>query len=157
MTWSVISGGGTINSSGLYTAPSTAGTATVQAAGGGFTKTTSVTIKVGAPTVANPASASPSPATGTTVNLSVLGAYAAGENSLTYTWATTGTPPAPVTFTINGSNTAKNTVAIFTKAGVLQLPSNNRRPDRPKRHQQRQRDGESDAYHNHRQSLRRLT
>jgi len=95
MTWSVISGGGTINSSGLYTAPSAAGSATVQAAGGGFTKTTSVTIKVGAPTVAQPASAWPSPATGTTVNLSVLGAYAAGEERLTYTWVSTGTPPAP--------------------------------------------------------------
>ena len=69
------------------------------------------------PTVATAASASPSPATGTTCNLSVLGADPAGESTLTYTWATTGTPPAAVAFSLNGSNAAKNTQATFSKAG----------------------------------------
>jgi aryl-phospho-beta-D-glucosidase BglC (GH1 family) len=70
------------------------------------------------PTVATPATASPTPVTGKSANLSVLGADAAGESSLSYTWATTGTPPASVSFSSNGSNAAKNTTATFTKAGV---------------------------------------
>jgi hypothetical protein len=39
----------------------------------------------GAPTIATPAAASPSPVTGTTTALSVLGADAAGESHITYT------------------------------------------------------------------------
>jgi subtilisin family serine protease len=70
-----------------------------------------------APTVATAAAASPSPATGTTTALSVLGADDGGEPALTYTWSTTGTPPAAVTFSANGTNAAKNTTATFTKAG----------------------------------------
>src|SRR5262249_7308718 len=50
-------------------------------------------------------------------NLSVLGADDGGEANLTYTWATTGTPPAAVSFSGNGTNAAKNTTATFTKAG----------------------------------------
>ncbi len=71
-----------------------------------------------APTIANPATASPSPVTGTTTALTVLGADANGEATLTYTWITTGTPPAPVTFSANGSNAAKNTTATFTRIGT---------------------------------------
>ena len=70
------------------------------------------------PTVAVPASASPTPVTGTTTSLSVLGADDGGEANLTYTWSLVGTPPAAVTFSANGTNAAKNTTAIFTKAGV---------------------------------------
>ena len=68
------------------------------------------------PTVATAASASPSPVTGTTTGLSVLGADDLGESNLTYTWAASG--PAAVTFSANGTNAAKNTVAAFTQAGV---------------------------------------
>ncbi len=74
-----------------------------------------------APTVPIPALASPSPVSGTTSNLSVLGADDAGEANLTYFWATTGTPPAPVTFSSNGQNGSKNTVATFTKSGSYSL------------------------------------
>ena len=42
----------------------------------------------------------------------------AAKSNLTYTWATTGTPPAAVTFSANGTNAAKNTTATFTKAGT---------------------------------------
>ena len=42
----------------------------------------------------------------------------AAISNLTYTWTTTGTPPAPVVFSVNGTNAAKNTTAIFTKAGA---------------------------------------
>src|SRR3989441_4759452 len=69
------------------------------------------------PTVAAPASATPNPVTATTTNLSVLGADNGGEANLVYTWATTGTPPAPVTFSANGTNAARNAIATFTKAG----------------------------------------
>ena len=47
----------------------------------------------------------------------MLGAYDLGESDLTYTWSTTGTPPAAVNFSANGSNAAKNTTATFTEAG----------------------------------------
>lgn len=69
------------------------------------------------PTVVTPASATPSVVTGKSVDLSVLGADSAGESSLTYSWATTGTTPAPVSFSVNGTNAAKNTVATFSAAG----------------------------------------
>ena len=67
--------------------------------------------------MAVPAAASPNTVTGTTCNLSALGADDAGESNLTYTWSTTGTPPAAVSFSTNGSNAAKNTTATFTAAG----------------------------------------
>ncbi len=69
------------------------------------------------PTVATPATASASTVTGKSVNLSVLGADAGGAANLTYTWTTTGSPPAPVSFSVNGSKAASNTVATFTRAG----------------------------------------
>ena len=69
------------------------------------------------PAIATPASASPSRVTGTTCQLSVLGADDGGEANLTYTWSLTGTPPAPVTFSANGSNAAKVTTATFSSAG----------------------------------------
>lgn len=71
-----------------------------------------------APTVAVAAAASPGTVTATTTLLTVTGADDGGEASLTYTWATTGTPPAGVTFSANASNAAKSTTATFTKAGT---------------------------------------
>ncbi len=47
------------------------------------------------PIVAHAASANPSPVTGTTTSLSVLGADAAGAAVLTYTWAVTSALPVP--------------------------------------------------------------
>ena len=69
------------------------------------------------PTIATAASATPNPVTSSTTALSVLGADDKGEVNLIYTWATTGTPPAAVTFSVNGTNAAKNSTATFTKAG----------------------------------------
>jgi hypothetical protein len=68
------------------------------------------------PTVATPAAASPSTVTGTTTNLSVLGADDGGEANLTYSWTSTG--PATVNFSINGTNAAKDTTATFTAPGT---------------------------------------
>lgn len=74
------------------------------------------------PTVATPAAANPSPVViGSTTSLSVLGADDGGENSLTYTWVALGSPPGPVTFSVNGSNAAKNTVATFFVNGTYNL------------------------------------
>ena len=70
------------------------------------------------PTIASAASATPNPVTGISTNLSVLGASSGGEASLTYFWQTTGTPPAPVNFSINGNNASKNTTATFAAAGT---------------------------------------
>jgi hypothetical protein len=71
-----------------------------------------------APAVAVAAAATPNPATHGSAALSVIGADNAGEANLLYTWAVTGTPPAPVVFGANGTNAAKNTSATFSKAGA---------------------------------------
>lgn len=68
-----------------------------------------------APTIATAASATPSPVS--TVGLSALGTDDGGESNLKYTWTTTGTSPAAVSFSANGSNAAKSTTATFAKAG----------------------------------------
>jgi hypothetical protein len=70
-----------------------------------------------APAVATGASASPSLLTDKTTSLSVLGADDGGGANIVYTWAISGTPPASVTFIANGTNAAKTTTAMFTKAG----------------------------------------
>ena len=70
-----------------------------------------------APTVATAAQASPSTVTGVSTDLSVLGADAGGAANLTYTWSTTAAP-APVTFSVNGTNAAQDTVATFSAAGT---------------------------------------
>jgi hypothetical protein len=72
-----------------------------------------------APTIAQPASASPNPVTGTTANLSALGADDGGEANLTYTWQATIVPSgASPVFSANGTNAAKNTVVTFNRAGA---------------------------------------
>jgi hypothetical protein len=118
-SWAV-SGGGAISAGGLFTAGATAGGPySVTATAGSQSGTGSITVTApnSPPTVATAAAATPSPVAGTTTNLSVLGADDGGEAALTYTWATTGTPPAVVSFSVNGTNGAKNCVATFTKAG----------------------------------------
>jgi hypothetical protein len=117
-TW-IVSGGGTIGAGGLFTATTVGGPFTVTASSGAINGTAQVTVTAAnqPPTVATPAAANPSPTLGTTTALSVLGADDGGEAALTYTWSTTGSPPAAVTFSANGTNAAKNAVATFTKAG----------------------------------------
>jgi hypothetical protein len=70
-----------------------------------------------APTVKTQAKATPNPVTGKTTVLSVLGDDDQGEGNLSYTWTTTGTPPAAVSFSSNGNNGAKQTTATFSKLG----------------------------------------
>ena len=85
------------------------------------TATVTITVINAPPTVATAAAATSNPVTATTTALSVLGANDCGESNLTYTWATTGTPPAAVTFSANNSNAAKVSTATFTKAGSYVL------------------------------------
>jgi len=117
--WSITGGPGSIDNSGLYTAPYASGGATIHAASGSITKAASVTIVNAPPTVAIAAGAAPNPADGTTSFLSVLGADDAGESNITYTWSAIG--PDAVIFNVNGSNAAKNSTATFSKAGSYTL------------------------------------
>jgi hypothetical protein len=57
----------------------------------------------------------------TTAVLSVGAADNEGAEGLTYTWSAAGDPPAPVSFSPNGTNSASETTATFTMAGVYQL------------------------------------
>ncbi len=72
----------------------------------------------GGPTITQAASASPSPVMGVSTTLSVGATDPSGTSGLTYTWATTGTPPAPVHFSVDGTNAAHSVVATFSKAGT---------------------------------------
>ena len=69
------------------------------------------------PTITKAAAAAPSPVTGTTTVLSVTATDPSGNSGLTYTWAAMGTPPAPVTYSANGTNAAQSVTATFSKAG----------------------------------------
>jgi autotransporter-associated beta strand protein len=79
---------------------------------------TDVAVSNLAPTVATAASAA-SIVPGTTTPLAVLGADDHGESNLDYRWTAQG--PAAVTFSVNGTNAAKSSVATFTKAGAYTL------------------------------------
>ncbi len=118
--WSIASGGGAVTSAGLYTAPGSGvtGPVSLAATSGAVHGNASIQVVNATPTVAAPASASPATVTAATTTLSVLGADDGGESNLSYRWATTGMPPAAVSFSANGTNAAKNTVATFTKAGA---------------------------------------
>jgi hypothetical protein len=117
VTWTV-SGGGSIGTTGLFTAGTTAGGPyTVTATTGSLNATSTVTVTApnNAPTIATSATATPNPVTGTTATLGVLGADDGGEAALSYTWSATG--PATVSYSVNGTNAAKSSIATFTKAG----------------------------------------
>jgi hypothetical protein len=82
---------------------------------------TSATIQVDnvAPTLAAPASAGSNPVTTTHTTLSVLGADAAGEANLSYSWSTIDKPllADDPFFSINDCNLAKNTTVNFSAPG----------------------------------------
>lgn len=132
LTWSVPTGVGSVTSSGVYSAGTTAGTASVRAANGSVSAMAGVTVFVPAnpPTVTSPASASVNPVTGRTVTVSVLGASSVtgGESALTYTWDVTAAPTGVLTTAFsfpagiaNGSNGAKAATVTFTAAGTYEL------------------------------------
>ena len=117
--WAVTAGGGTVDPTGRYTAPGSPGSAAVTAASGDGSDTVPVTVVNTVAAVARPAAADPSPVTGTTTALSVLGADDGGEASLTYIWEATAVPAGavPPTYSANRTNAARDTTATFSQAG----------------------------------------
>ncbi len=101
--------------------PAGSGTVDITVTDPGGTSTTGASDKftyVPPPTVATAASATPSPVNGLTTNLSVFGADALGEPTLTYTWSATGPSGAAApTYSSNGTNASKNSTATFSQAG----------------------------------------
>ena len=117
-TWVLLSGGGTLSSTGVYTAPSSPTTAVIQATTNGVNGQVTVTVPNQAPKMAMPASASPSVVTGKSTTLQVLGADDGGEGNLTYTWTSVTAPAgAKLTYSANGTNAAKSTTVTFDRAG----------------------------------------
>jgi hypothetical protein len=112
--WSLV-GAGTVDGTGFYTA-SSSGTATLTATSGGKSAAAAIVVN-SPPTVAAVATATPAVVSGSSTQLTVLGADDGGEAALSYAWATTGVPPAAVAFSANNSNAAKNSTATFTKSG----------------------------------------
>ncbi|MGO9112830.1 MAG: hypothetical protein ACLP9L_26660 [Thermoguttaceae bacterium] len=76
------------------------------------------TAAVTPPTVAKAAAANLN-GSGTTASLSVLGSDAQGESSLVYDWTITSMPAGgSATFSVNGTNAAKNDTVTFNEAGA---------------------------------------
>ena len=69
-----------------------------------------------APSIVTAAAASPTVVTGKTTGLSVLATDNLGEANLSYSWTSAG--PAPVSFSPNQTNAAKQTLATFSSAGA---------------------------------------
>jgi hypothetical protein len=87
-------------------------------------------VMVGAVRVANAAPKVVQPLTinnnaaiiGKTATLSILGSDDGGESKLRYTWSVTTKPSGgSVSFNVNGTNAAKNSLATFTKAGTYNI------------------------------------
>ncbi len=104
-----------------------------------------------APTVSTAASASPSPVNGTTTTLSVVPADDGGSTNLTFTWAATGTPPAPVSFSaitvVSPTGIGVNflTTATVSRAGTYNLQVTMADPEGRSDHQFGHRHGEPDV------------
>ena len=98
------------------------------------------------PTVASPATAAPKPVAGTTTMLSVLGADASGESSLTYTWSLLSGPAgAPVpTFSANGTNARQEHHRQLLPVRELHVPGDHHRSLWSDSDQQCQCDGQPD-------------
>jgi predicted outer membrane repeat protein len=109
---------GEVSTSGLWTAPSTAGSGTVTATVGSVSASSDVTVGQ-RPVITQAAAATPN-LTGTqTTALSVSATDDGGEESLTYAWTLSSKPTAAATptFSANQSNAAKNCTATFSAAG----------------------------------------
>jgi hypothetical protein len=120
VSWAV-AGGGTISGTSTtvtFVAGATpGGPHAVTATAGGRSAGASVTVTgSGAPTITAAASATPNPVTGTATRLAVRADDDTGEAGLVYRWSTSQAP-APVTYSANDTNAAKDTDVTFTQAG----------------------------------------
>ena len=84
-----------MSTDGLYTAPAEATTATLVVCSGTVNGIALVDVSSTTVSVAAAAAAVPATVTGTTTELSVLGAADDGEADLTYRWQATGLPGGP--------------------------------------------------------------
>ena len=90
----------------------------MSATNGSVAGSATVTVSGATLSVVTAAAASPSPATGNTINLSVLGADSNGESAVSYTWSATTLPAgATATYSPNGTNAAKQSTVTVTKPG----------------------------------------
>ena len=122
-TWSVDSGGvGTVDQYGNFASGATSGGSTVRATYAAISGAATVIVAATGPTLGSSATASPSVVgVNSSSQLSVLGVDGAGASGLTYTWSSVGTPPAVVTYSVNGTNAASTTTATFTAAGTYNI------------------------------------
>lgn len=118
IAWSV-TGVGSVNSSGLYTA-TFAGSASVFATSGSISDSAAVQVGSTAPTIVSAASAGQTTVTGLSTTLSVLATDDAGEGALLYNWSV-ASGPSSVSFSSNGSNASKNSTVTFNQAGTYNL------------------------------------
>jgi len=114
ISWSAT--GGSITSSGLYTAGSTPGSFSATASSGAVSGSAIVTITDAAPVITGGPAASPSSVSGTTTSLSVTATDDGGAGNLTYSWSCSG-----VGFSPNGTNAASTTTANFSAAGTYNI------------------------------------
>lgn len=90
----------------------------------GASASSSVTITIpsrSAPTLVNPINIAENPVWGNSTGLSVLGADNGGEAQLTYNWQLEAGDARAVTFSLNNSNSAKNTAITIPQPGYYRV------------------------------------
>src|SRR6202012_3240980 len=113
IAWSA-SGGGSINSAGVYTSSSSTGTRTITASSSGISGTTSIAV-VGSPSI----TALPGTVTGNSTNLTAVGL---GGLLYSYAWSVTAMPSGAATpgFSVNNSGSTTTSVTFY-KAGTYTI------------------------------------
>jgi len=81
----------------------------------------------------SPSMPPPIPVPGTSTTLNVTGADPSGTSTLTYTWATVGTPPAPITFSASGTKRRPEHDGRLHQGRQLHRPGNRHRQFRLQR------------------------
>jgi hypothetical protein len=120
LIWTV-SGGGTIDANGNFTAgASPGGPVTVQASGDALSGTATVTVSNELPPMFSvQATAASTQVAGTSTTVLAQATDHAGAQVLSYTWSVLSGPSA--TFNPNGSNSAKTSVVTFSAVGAYVL------------------------------------
>ena len=117
-SWSASTG--SINTTGLFTAPAAIGSVTVTAHAGSLSGTATVTVK-NAVAIAAPAAATLN-SSATAAALSVAASDGIGASDLSYQWSLTSAPGGgKAVFSVNGSNAANANTVTFNEAGTYTL------------------------------------
>jgi uncharacterized protein (TIGR03790 family) len=112
-----ISGGGSITSNGLYTAPATPGTNYITASVGTYKASNTVIVVNNYPPTINSLQLVDY---GDHLRCTVDADDDLGTNNLTYTWQALGTPPGTITFAANGTGTNPSD-GYYTRFGLYSL------------------------------------